>query len=170
MNYRKLFDKLLDDNIAVSLISLLAFWYTNQTAFVRWHDISSASLSVGNGTRQGSILSPYLFTRYLRELIASMVQCAIGYNVGGTYVNILAYADDTVLLAPSWKGLQHLINTFSQAAQSMDMQCNVNKTVCISYAPQNRSKIVSHSFPDFMLDGMKLKFVSSFRYLGRAKQ
>jgi len=39
-----------------------------------------------------------------------MVQYAIGCNVGGTYVNILAYADDNVLLAPSWKGLQHLIN------------------------------------------------------------
>ena len=160
----KLFDKLLHDDIAASLISFLVFWYTNQTAFVRRHDISSASFSVGNGTRQGSILSPYLFTRYLRELIASMVQCAIGCNVGGTYVNILAYADDIVLLAPSWKGLQHL-NTFSQAGQSIDMQCNVNKTVCMSYAPKNRSKIVSHSFPDFTLDGMKLKLVSSFRYL-----
>ena len=93
-----------------------------------------------------------------------MVQCAIGCNV-----NINAYADDIVLLTPSWTGLQHLINTFSQAAQSIDMQmmhCNVNQTVHMSYALQNRSKIVSHSFPDFTLDGMKLKFVSSFRYLG----
>ena len=40
----------------------------------------------------------------------------------------------------------------------------------MSYAPQNRSKIVSHSFPDFTLDGMKLKFVSSFRYLGHIVQ
>jgi len=90
----------------------------------------------------------------------------------GTYVNILVYADDIVLLAPSWKGLQHLINTFSQAtqSQSMDMQCNVNKTVCMSYAPKNRSKIVSQSFPDFTLDGMKLKFASSFRYLSHIVQ
>ena len=109
------FDKLLDDNIAASLISLLVFWYTNQTAFVRWHD-NSVSFSVGNGRRRGSILSPCLFTRYLRELTAGMVQCAIGYNVGGTYVNILAYADDIVLLTPSWKGLQHLIKTYNQAA------------------------------------------------------
>ena len=85
-------------------------------------------------------------------------------------MNILAYADDIVLLAPSWTGLQHLINTFSQAAQCIDMQCSVNKTVCMSYAPTNRSKIVSHSFPDFTLDGMKLKFVSSFRYLGHFVQ
>ena len=115
-------------------------------------------------------LSTYLFTRYLRELIASLVQCATGCNVGGTYVNILAYADAIVLLAPSWTGLQHLINTFSQAAQSLEMQCSVNKTVCMSYAPTNRSKIVSHSFPDFTLDGMKSKFVSSFRYLGHIVQ
>ena len=81
-------------------------------------------------------------------------------------MNILAYADDIVLLAPSWKGLQHLTNTFSQAAQSIDMQCNVNKTVCMSYAPKNRSKIVSHSFPDFTLDGMKLKICIQFSLFG----
>jgi len=36
--------------------------------------------------------------------------------------------------------------------------------------PKNRSKIVLHGFPDFTLDGMKLKFVSSFRYLGHIVQ
>ena len=40
----------------------------------------------------------------------------------------------------------------------------------MSYAPKNRSNIVSHSFPDFTLDGMKLKSVSSFRYLGHILQ
>ena len=71
-------------------------------------------------------------------------------------MNILAYSDDIVLLAPSWKGLQHLINTFSQATQSIDMQCDIIKTVCMFYAPKNRSKIVSHSFPDFTLDGVNM--------------
>jgi len=40
----------------------------------------------------------------------------------------------------------------------------------MSYAHKSRSKIVSLSFPDFTLDGMKLKFVSSFRYLGHIVQ
>ena len=52
VNYWKRFHKLLDDNIAASLISILVFWHTNQTAFVRWHDISSARSSVGNCKRQ----------------------------------------------------------------------------------------------------------------------
>lgn len=51
-------------------------------------------------------------------------------------MNILAYADDIVLVAPSWKSLQHRINSFNQAAaaQVIDMQCNVNKTMCMFYA------------------------------------
>jgi len=40
----------------------------------------------------------------------------------------------------------------------------------MSCAPKNRSQIVWHSFPDFTLDDMKLKFVSSFRYLGHIVQ
>ena len=38
------------------------------------------------------------------------------------------------------------------------------------HAPKNRSKTVSHSFSHFMLDGTKLKFVSTFRYLGHIVQ
>ena len=95
----------MDDNIAVPSVYLLAFWYTNQSAFVRWNGVDSGSFSVGNGTRQGSVLSPYLFTRYIREVITVIAHCAVGCNITGVFVNILAYADDIVLLAPSWKGL-----------------------------------------------------------------
>jgi len=46
----------------------------------------------GNGTRQGGILSPYLFTRYIRELICTIAQSNVGCNIGGLFYNILAYA------------------------------------------------------------------------------
>ena len=41
VNYGKLFNKLLDDNTAVPYVFLLVFWYTNQTAFVRWNEVDS---------------------------------------------------------------------------------------------------------------------------------
>ena len=87
-------------------------------------------------------------------------------------MNNLAYADDIVLLAPSWKRLQHLINTQSSCSEFRHaMQCQQNSAhVQMSSAPQNRSKNVSHISADFTLDGMKLKFVSSFRYLGHIVQ
>ena len=41
-------------------------------------------------------------------MLAQVARSRIGCNVGGICINILAYADDIVLLAPSWRGLQQL--------------------------------------------------------------
>ena len=52
----------------------------------------------------------------------------VGCNVGGVYTDILAYADD-VVLAPSWRALQYLINVLADCATNIDMLCNIDKTV-----------------------------------------
>jgi len=47
----------------------------------------------------------------------------IGCNIGGMFMNILAYADDVALLAPSWFALQQLIDALECAcACVIDMQ------------------------------------------------
>ena len=76
VNYWKLFNKLLDDNINRSIVSLLAYWYSHQqttTTCVLWKTTVSRAFRIGNGTRQGGVLSPYLFVRYIRELIDGIV-------------------------------------------------------------------------------------------------
>jgi len=42
--------------------------------------------------------------------LKAVVKSCIGYNIAGWFINILAYADDMVLLAPSWRGLQCLLD------------------------------------------------------------
>jgi len=64
---------------------------------------------VSNGTQQGGSLSPFLFCRYIRDLLQEVAQSDIGCNVGGLTMNILAYADDIVLLAPAWRVMQALL-------------------------------------------------------------
>jgi len=63
---------------------------------------------MSNGTRQGGVLSPYLFTRYIREILGAIVDSGIGCSIGGMLINVIAYADDLVLIAPFWKALQFL--------------------------------------------------------------
>jgi len=59
----------------------------------------------------------------------------VGCNVGGVYTNILTYADDVVLLAPSWRALQYIINVLADCATNIDMLCNIDKTVCMIFPP-----------------------------------
>jgi len=101
VNYWKLFTQMLRNGVNKCYISLLAYWYSHQTLHVAWQGICSEKFSVGNGTRQGGVLSPHLFTRYVRLLIYALTLSKLGCNIGGLFVNLFAYADDMVLLSPS---------------------------------------------------------------------
>jgi len=166
VNYWKLFVKLIDLKIPVCIISLLAFWYANQSVCIKWKNIISDYFSIANGTRQGSLLSPCLFNVYISELISHINGSGIGCTCGGKFINILAYADDLVLLAPSWAGLQSLLHLLESFSSNLDMIVNCKKTVCMIYKPTCSSKALHCVFPKFCLRNGEIAFVETFRYLG----
>jgi len=118
INYWKLFGQLLVDGMEQCFVKLLAFWYSNKTVCVSWQNTVSGHFEIRNCTRQGVILSPYLFTRYVCGLIQSISTCRVGCNFAGLSLNIVAYADDMMLLAPSWHAVQELL-------QILDSHCHV---------------------------------------------
>ena len=58
----------------------------------------------------GGMLSPFLFNLYINDLSVLLMKLPIGCCSGDTIVNHLMYADDIVLLAPSAKGFQRLLD------------------------------------------------------------
>ena len=90
----------------------------------------------------------------------------VGCNLAGINVNLLAYADDLVLLAPSWRSLQSLLQAAEAGANKIMMTFNIQKTVCMVFNPSCRSKCIADSFPAFTLSGSSLAFVQQFKYLG----
>ena len=76
------------------------------------------------------------------------------------------YADDLVLLAPSWVALQRLLDAAEAAASKINMTFNTRKTVCMAFNPASRSKRVADSFPVFTLCNSQLVSVDQFKYLG----
>jgi len=80
-------------------------------------------------------------------------------------VNILAYADDAVLLAPLWCALQQLIKIMKCGIAATDMVCNTSKTVCMAFSPLDKRKIVATSFLPLALHNVSLQCVSEFKYL-----
>ena len=138
---------------------LLAFSYSNQTCYVRWKNVVSSGFHMGNGTRQGGVLSPLLFSIYIRDLLGAVTSSGVGCFIGDQCVNILAYADDMVLLAPSWHALQLLLNILHVQYSSVHLTCNVKKSVCMCFLPKNRQRIFSTTFPLFKVGNSDLQFV-----------
>jgi hypothetical protein len=173
VDYWLLFSKMLDlftDIKVHSFVRLLASWYSSQSAYVRWQSSVSGSFGIEKGVRQGGILSPYLFRLYVRDLTNSITSMRVGCNVTGIMVNILCYADDMVLLAPSWLALQTLITVLHDNALDIDMTFNVNKTVCMVCKPLNRKYLLNCTFPAFTAGRQTLCFVDKFKYLGHIIQ
>ena len=54
----------------------------------------------------------HFFARYIREALNEIMASGVGCHIGDVCFNVLAYADDLVLLAPSWAAMQQLLNVF----------------------------------------------------------
>jgi len=109
------------------VIAVLAYWYSDQQVCVRWRNTLSDVFHIRNGTRQGGILLPTLFSRYIRELLAEIVTLHVGCNIGRLFINVLAYADDIVILTPSWSALQKLLIVLEEHIGNIDMVCNAKR-------------------------------------------
>ena len=169
VDYWLLFSELLDSKPTAECFMatrVLAFWYSSQSSVIRWQSVVSGSFSISNGVRQGGILSPFLFRFYIRKLIHKITRSGIGCYFMNRFVNLLAYADDIVLLAPSWYTMQNLLHILERASKEISMVCNTQKTLCMVFNPHIKSKLVCENFPNFVLDGHQLSFVPTFKYLG----
>ena len=157
--------KLIHYGIPELLVDLIKYWYANQFVCVKYMSHYSKDWKIGNGVRQGGVLSGLFFGIYVDSLLTELSKMNIGCKMGIFPSNILAYADDVVLLAPSFKSLQLLINKASNLGLSLDLNFNLQKTKCMIFRCKRRTTegiVVSK----FQLNGNPIDFVNSFKYLG----
>ena len=151
---------------------LLSFWLSRQDMLVRWRSLLSDSFKIMARVTvvylqflYCGLLSPYFFARCIKSLLQTVHNTRVGCNICGTIYNILAYADDMVLIEPSWAALKLLIDTLFQAATDINIIFNCLKARCMIFNPRVTSKIVSHPFPPFTLYGNLLQCVISLSTL-----
>ena len=117
-----LFRKLLKAGLSLIFVRMLLFIYTMQTANVRWNGQVSNIFSLSNGVRQGGVISAILYCFYLNDLFQLLRQRSAGCWVKGSFHGILGYSDENFLLAPSLAGLQEMLNTCEEYAQSHNLK------------------------------------------------
>ena len=75
-----------------------------------------------NGTRQGGVLSPALFSVYVEEIFVKLRNLGVGCYVGDVFMGAMGYCDDLVLLAPSRTAMQLML----KACEEFGVQNNLN--------------------------------------------
>ena len=129
----------------------------------------SSRFSISNGTRQGSMASPALWSIYLDLLIKELRLLGVGCHVAGMYMGVVVYADDVLLMAPTRSAMQLMLNQCQDYAArhnimfSTDPLPHKSKTKCmfITGTKKNLTR------PDpLTLCGRELPWVTTATHLG----
>ena len=119
---------LLYDKVPSFIVNILCSNFTNSEMHVHFNGSFSSSWRIKQGVRQGRVLSAYFFTYYIDDLLKRVISENIACRLGLNKFNVLAYADDIVLISPSAGGLRTLLNVFTDSVAALKLVLNVNKT------------------------------------------
>ena len=122
----------MDRNLPAIVVRVLVCVYEEQRGCVKWSGVRSSTFSITNGTRQGSVLSPCLFSVYLDDLLKRLRHMGLGCHMGGLWVGAAGYADDLILLAPSRTAMQKMLNTCQEYAEEFNLKFSTDPNPALS--------------------------------------
>ncbi|GAB0096944.1 hypothetical protein DMENIID0001_125290 [Sergentomyia squamirostris] len=128
---------------------------------VRIDRILSHKFGISSGLTQGDLLSPLLFNFALEAVVRG-----VSIRSGGTIYNrsaqILAYADDVVLIGRNHNSAKQVCIELMAEAERFGLHVNENKTKYMVTTAKNHSPIMQN----MVVGEMNFEAVESFKYLG----
>ena len=154
--------KLRATSLPLQIINMLEYMCNNTYVNVLFNMVETDPWKIGNGTRQGGILSPLIFSFYIDNIISEVSNMVPGCSLGGVKTNIICYADDISILAPSVYGLQKLVDLLCMRFCQAGLSVNVEKSAYIVFKAKKSSSVnTTLTFRDEMF-----RRVAEFKYLG----
>uniref|UniRef100_A0A8C5HIH4 Reverse transcriptase domain-containing protein n=1 Tax=Gouania willdenowi TaxID=441366 RepID=A0A8C5HIH4_GOUWI len=140
------------------LIGAVRSLYDRSQSLVRIAGSKSKSFPVRVGLRQGCPLSPILFITFM-DRISRRSQGVEGVRFGGLSIASLLFADDVVLLAPTYRDLQLSLDRFAAECEVAGMRISTSKSESMAL---NRKKVECL----LRVGDEVLPQVEEFKYLG----
>lgn len=119
-------------------------------------------IKINRGVKQGGVLSSFLFNIFIKDLLVKCKGLEIGATMNGYNISILAYCDDILLISPSLKQLQLLLDVASMYSHLWMIKFNTSKCSVINAG----LKLYPDCEIDVLLNKMCLNVVSELKYLG----
>ena len=141
---------------------MLQSMYTGDSVDTEVNGVTTRSIYLRRGLRQGCSLSPMLFNLYISDMGHDLMLSTEGFLLfSGIVVPSLMFADDLFLVARSSLGLQRLLILVQTHAFELKLDISVEKSQVIS--PE-----AGESWDILLTDGTSasLKQVLQYKYLG----
>lgn len=161
VNHEKLIEKLKLAGLDGKDVRIIARLYWEQAAVVRTEQGNSEGIKIRRGTRQGCVLSPYLFNLFTELIFRVIENEDEGVSVGGRRISNLRYADDTAITAENENELQILAYRVNEEGKHFGMKMNIKKTKTMVISKKKELPNVK-----IQLDGQAVEQVHKFVYLG----
>ena len=88
-------------------------------------DLSDNAI-IGQGVRQGCLISPILFSLYAEKMMfEAFDDCELGIRIGGSRTRDVRFADDQAMIANNEAELQEIIDRLNTLAKKYNMKINV---------------------------------------------
>ena len=166
VNHFMLGQLLIDRDVPPDLVMFLMHYLRNQEARIVWNGVKGKYHCIDKGVRQGGILSPLLFKLYVDNVLREITAMEVGCKLGILRVNILAYADDFVILADTKEHLDVLYEILERKLRLLHLIINKNKSKCIVF----KKGIRSGENLEMDIGGDSFEVVSQIKYLGHVLQ
>ena len=126
VDYNKLWKILQEMGIPDHLTCLLRNLYAGQIATVRTGHETTEWFQIGQGVRQGCILSPCLFNLHAEYIMrnAGLEEAQAEIKIAGRNINNLRYADDTTLMAEG-EELKSLLMKMKEESEKVGLKLNI---------------------------------------------
>ena len=109
------------------LTCLLRNLYAGQEAAVRTGHGTTDWFQIGNGGRQGCILSPCLFNLHADYIMRNAGLEEAQAGIARRNINNLRYADDTTLMAESEEELKSLLMKVKEESEKVGLKTRLSK-------------------------------------------
>ena len=137
-------------------------YYSQSKVIVKLNQLISNCFSITEGCKQGGILSSFLFNFFINDMLTKCLNAKIGAKIGINNISIIAYCDDIILMSPTIKHLNILLDICYKYSVEWKLQYNQSKSVFMKF--DERKDDLIQELP--VMNGVSIDQQESMIYLG----